>query len=220
MKFSSLVSSVVAAAGVAVTASMMPAEAAVFGFNRITSNNVENVANQLTVDVTGDTSNVTFKFTNSGPVSSFIAQIYVDVVGGLLAGPSVTNFTGTNFSLGGSPPNLPGGNTVSFTSDFRASANNPSPQNGANVGEMVALNFSGNINNVLAAIGNGSLRLGTHVQGIGSAGGSDSFVNSPTPIVTPDPEAVPEPLTILGSATALGIGGLLKRQQSKKQNKA
>lgn len=35
-----------------------------------------------------------------------------------------------------------------------------------------------------------------------------------------DPEAVPEPLTILGSATALGIGGLLKRQQSKKNNKA
>ncbi|MEQ9622059.1 PEP-CTERM sorting domain-containing protein [Coleofasciculus chthonoplastes] len=30
---------------------------------------------------------------------------------------------------------------------------------------------------------------------------------------------VPEPLTILGSATALGIGGLLKRQQSKKNNK-
>ncbi|MEQ8996600.1 MAG: PEP-CTERM sorting domain-containing protein [Coleofasciculus sp. B1-GNL1-01] len=33
-------------------------------------------------------------------------------------------------------------------------------------------------------------------------------------------EPVPEPLTILGSATALGIGGLLKRQQSKKNNKA
>ena len=35
-----------------------------------------------------------------------------------------------------------------------------------------------------------------------------------------DAEPVPEPLTILGSATALGIGGLLKRQQSKKNNKA
>ncbi len=35
-------------------------------------------------------------------------------------------------------------------------------------------------------------------------------------------EPVPEPLTILGSATALGIGGLLKREQSKKNknNKA
>lgn len=34
-----------------------------------------------------------------------------------------------------------------------------------------------------------------------------------------NPEPVPEPLTILGSATALGIGGLLKREHSKKQKK-
>lgn len=32
-----------------------------------------------------------------------------------------------------------------------------------------------------------------------------------------EPEPVPEPLTLLGSATALGVGGLLKRQHSKKQ---
>lgn len=32
-------------------------------------------------------------------------------------------------------------------------------------------------------------------------------------------KAVPEPLTLLGSATALGIGGLFKRQQSKKLQK-
>lgn len=31
---------------------------------------------------------------------------------------------------------------------------------------------------------------------------------------------VPEPLTILGSATALGLGSLLKREHSKKQNKS
>jgi len=39
---------------------------------------------------------------------------------------------------------------------------------------------------------------------------------------TPSAKPVPEPLTILGSATALGIGGLLKREQSKKNknNKA
>jgi len=32
-------------------------------------------------------------------------------------------------------------------------------------------------------------------------------------------EPVPEPLTILGSATALGVGALLKRESSKKKNK-
>lgn len=35
-----------------------------------------------------------------------------------------------------------------------------------------------------------------------------------------DQEPVPEPLTILGSVTALGIGGLLKRKHSKKQKKS
>lgn len=33
-------------------------------------------------------------------------------------------------------------------------------------------------------------------------------------------EPIPEPLTILGSATALGIGGLLKREHSRKQKQS
>jgi len=37
--------------------------------------------------------------------------------------------------------------------------------------------------------------------------------------ITPT-EPVPEPLTILGSATALGFGALLKRESSKKKNKS
>lgn len=37
---------------------------------------------------------------------------------------------------------------------------------------------------------------------------------------TPRAEPVPEPLTILGSATALGVGALLKRESSKKKNKS
>lgn len=50
--------------------------------------------------------------------------------------------------------------------------------------------------------------------------GLSHFTVYQAPKPVQDPEAVPEPLTILGSATALGIGGLLKRQQSKKNNKA
>ena len=50
--------------------------------------------------------------------------------------------------------------------------------------------------------------------------GLSHFTVYQAPKPVQDPEAVPEPLTILGSATALGIGGLLKRQQSKKKNKA
>lgn len=39
-------------------------------------------------------------------------------------------------------------------------------------------------------------------------------------VVADEPEPVPEPLTILGSATALGVGALLKRESSKKKNKS
>lgn len=42
------------------------------------------------------------------------------------------------------------------------------------------------------------------------------FLKPEVPVTTP----VPEPLTILGSATALGIGGLLKREHSKKNKKS
>lgn len=38
--------------------------------------------------------------------------------------------------------------------------------------------------------------------------------------VTVEHEPVPEPLTILGSATAIGFGGLLKRQHKRKQQKS
>ena len=63
-----------------------------------------------------------------------------------------------------------------------------------------------------------------NTDGIENGGGNPNpglshftVYQAPKPVT--DPEAVPEPLTILGSATALGIGGLLKRQQSKKNNK-
>ncbi|MFP4122824.1 PEP-CTERM sorting domain-containing protein [Coleofasciculus sp.] len=58
------------------------------------------------------------------------------------------------------------------------------------------------------------------VNGGGGHPGLSHFTVYQAPKPVTDPEAVPEPLTILGSATALGIGGLLKRQQSKKNNKA
>ncbi|EDX72208.1 hypothetical protein MC7420_8300 [Coleofasciculus chthonoplastes PCC 7420] len=54
---------------------------------------------------------------------------------------------------------------------------------------------------------------------IGGQGGGNPEIESENFTIS-DPEPVPEPLTILGSATALGIGGLLKREHSKKQKKS
>ncbi|MFP4124571.1 PEP-CTERM sorting domain-containing protein [Coleofasciculus sp.] len=47
-----------------------------------------------------------------------------------------------------------------------------------------------------------------------SQGGAEFYVDMASV------EPVPEPLTILGSATALGFGALLKREHSRKQNKS
>jgi len=48
-----------------------------------------------------------------------------------------------------------------------------------------------------------------------SSGGSEFSGGDENPSAS---QPVPEPLTIIGSATALGIGALLKRESSKKKN--
>lgn len=225
MKFSSLVPSVLAAAGVAVTASMMPAEAAMFGFNNIQGGDTfgDSIVNQFSFDVTdaGD-GQVSFKFNNAGSASSTITQIYWDDMDGILSSlaldSSKTSASGVDFTIPKNPGNLPQGNGLSpsFDEDFevaRRQGQGGSVEDGIDPGEMLGVLFDGSFDSVVAGLNDGSLRVGMHVQRIGSdAELSDSYIN--------DPEAVPEPLTILGSATALGIGGLLKRQQSKKNNKA
>jgi hypothetical protein len=54
----------------------------------------------------------------------------------------------------------------------------------------------------------------------GESGSIVTIVNSLTVTTPPPAQSVPEPLTILGSATALGFGVLLKREYSRKQKKS
>lgn len=60
-----------------------------------------------------------------------------------------------------------------------------------------------------------SLDPGTGENPSDSSGGSQFSGGDGNPS---DSQPVPEPLTIIGSATALGIGALLKRESSKKKN--
>lgn len=229
MKLSSLVPSVIAAAGVAVAASMMPAEAATVGFQNIFPNggntNGDSIVNQFSIDVTdAGNSQALFKFSNAGPVGSSITQIYwddaTDALSSIFGIDVGTTSPGVSYTVSNNPGNLPQGNNINFNEEFKVQATNQGgvSNNGVNINEMlgVLFNYSGSFGDVETALNSGSLRIGMHVQSIDSANdGSDSFVNTPG-----TNEPVPEPLTILGSATALGIGGLLKRQQSKKNNKA
>jgi hypothetical protein len=181
-----------------------PAAALTLGFDCITNNLAGDCAigeAQLEVEVTAGpgANQVSFKFTNSGPSASSITDVYFDD-GTLLGIASIVNGTGVSFAQDASPPNLPGGNSISppfqVTAGFLADSNPPAQPNGVNPGEMLTIIFDlqggGVFQDILDELGDGTLRIGIHVQGY-SSGGSESFVN------------VPEPA--LGLLLALGLVG-------------
>jgi hypothetical protein len=89
-------------------------------------NNEPNIAGQLGVSVTDLGAQVQFQFTNNVGFASSITDIYFDDKSiAVLANPmSLSDSTGVSFSAGASPPNLPGGNTISFSADFRGGFHN------------------------------------------------------------------------------------------------
>ena len=189
------------------------ARAATFGFDAITSNDVADIPvgeSQLFVDVTNPGSNqVLFTFRNTGPGASSITAVYFDdeSPSTLLGLASIQNGTGVSFSAGASPPDLPGGSSISpvfaTTTGFLADSDAPVEANGVNPGESLGLLFdlaSGiTVDDVVAALINGlDLRIGIHVQAF-ATGQSESFINDPSPV--PLPAALPLFLTMLG-----GIG--------------
>lgn len=191
------------------SAAAAPAMAGViYSFAPVTNNSATNTTNgiaQLTVTVSaGPAANqVSFRFDNAGPAAMSITDVYFDD-GTLLGIASITDSgAGVSFSQGGSPPNLPGGNTLTpafnTTAGFLADSNPPAQPNGVNPGEWLTITFNlingKTFADTLAALNTPGdhLRVGIHVQGF-SDGGSESFVNQ-----------VPTP----GAAALLAVGGLM-----------
>jgi hypothetical protein len=157
---------------------------------------------QFAVDVTDVFSGalagqVLFTFRNTGPAVSSITDLYFDD-GTLLGIAAVRNSTGTDFSQGASPGNLPGGQSMTpqfqTTAGFSADSNPATQPNGANPGEQIAVVFN-TINgttlfDVVAALngqtidrsGAPALRIGLHAQGFAN-GDSASFVSNPATVV-------------------------------------
>jgi hypothetical protein len=90
--------------------------------------------------------------------------------------------------MGATPRNLPGASQASprfeTTNGFSADSESPTQPSGVNPGESLGILFSlrpgKSFADVLTHLGDGSLRIGIHVQGF-AGGGSESFVNLPEP---------------------------------------
>lgn len=132
---------------------------------------------------------VLFEVRNAGLVDMDDAYL------GVLGDPNV------DFTQGGTPPNLPGGNAVNFqtTAGFLADSDPAVQPDGVNPNEVLGIVFNlqipGSFADIVAELTNGDLRIGLHVQGCAD-GGSESFVNNPDP----------EPS--VGILRALGLAGL------------
>lgn len=170
-----------------------------YSFENITNNSATNATNgeaQLSVNVTASGSNTAlFTFNNAGPNAMVIAQIYFDNGSALNSIHSIINGSGVSFSAGGSPPNLPGGNDAlpPFSSDFRATADNPAPTNGVGINETVGIKFNlaggFDFQDLIDELNNETTRVGIHVQAFAN-GGSESFITTVTNKPIPAPAAV------------------------------
>ena len=171
-----------------------------------------------------------FAFSNTGPALSSITQIYFDdyetdrILGDILY---ISNGPGTAFFPAGLANNLnlpsanaaiPAFETTSYTVPdakklgwLAAFADSPTQPNGVNPGEELEILFdledSLTLDGIVAAMLDGDLRIGIHVQGFAS-GGSETFVTT---------SPVPEPATMLLLGSGLiGLAAFGRKKLFKK----
>ncbi len=175
--------------GALLSAAAFAAQAAItFSFDCITSGSgiacgIGETQLKLTLS-DGGNGTANFLFTNTGPQSSSITDIYFDweTPQFALAAGALTQSAGVSFGWGATPTNLPGGNSIAFTSDLGLDSNVPTQPSGINSGEWLNIAFAGSFDQLVQGLHSGDLQVGLHVQGF-SNGGSESFVSVPEPAV-------------------------------------
>lgn len=175
--------------------------------------------NDFSFNVTdGGSNNVLFKIANNNTSvpGIFIGSVYFDTGSNtnLLSafGIDVGNTGTVDFQDNGTANMAQSANLSSpWSTDFSATKKGGAA-NSVQTGEVLGLSFTGNYNNVVSALNNGSLKVGLHVQGIN--GGSDTFVSG---ISAGNTQNTPEPLTMLAAGAAVGFGGMFKKQRAQAQ---
>ena len=166
-------------------------QAATLTYENITNNSLVQLSDQLSTDVNAvGTTGVEFTFKNNINigVESSITDIYFDLGSNtnLFTALSISEqSSGVSFDLSPRPKNLPSGKNINFYSDFGGDSTSPrTSANGVNAASeyitfLATLGSGFSYKDAMAAIFEGSLRLGMHIQAIagGGAEDSDSYVN-------------------------------------------
>lgn len=178
--------------------------------------NIQDGMAQLRVDVSAaslDSNVAVFKFYHVDTTQMAVSRIYFDAdmpmdITALNGSP------GVSFSEGGSPPDLPGGNSISpqfeVSLGLLATADKPPPWQGVSPGEWLNVTMdlkNGTFRELLSDLGDGGLRVGMHVIGFAD-GGSESFVSNP---VVPLPPAAWGGLALMG---AIGVARYRARRRA------
>lgn len=192
--------------------SPMAAHAVSVSFERVTSNASADASSQIQLDVTDGGAGALFDFgviTGANPAPS-LAEIYFSDLASIFVSPltqaDIITQVGTNYTAGvANPGNLPGANNASppfnvtpglLADPLRANSN------ALQVGDdlVIRLNYmvGSGFADALAALVDGSLRVGVHVRSL-LGGQSDSFVSAP-----PSVSEVPLPATLPLLFAALG----------------
>lgn len=174
-----------------------------YEFSRVSSNSAEDLGRQLGMLVTEQPGGALFTFSNRLGVPASITDIYFDDTQPALFSSIAYHSdsgVGVSFDSQAAPANLPGGNLIGFLASFSGDANAQSVEggvatkgvmkNGVNgADEWVSFlglwTNAGSFDSLIAAFADGHFRVGLHVQAIGQAGRSDSYVNQPSPVPLP-----------------------------------
>jgi len=200
-----------------------------YSFTTITNNNAaasDALEAQVKMSITGDSADttVTFRFyvdfSVSGAVAMSITDVYFDD-GTLLGISSISGSSGVSFDDPAKPEDIPGGKNVDppfeTTKGFSADADSPVSANGVNAsGEFLEITFDlingKTLEDTIAALASGELRVGVHVQSIAPLGGSEAGITGGGP-----PTIVPGPTVVPLALSCAAFGLFLRRRQRRMQ---